>query len=277
MSSNVSNELKEFLLNICQLDKQIVTKICDKCSSLDQFWEKRKNWIDLFGLNGEMVKKIFKFLNVLKRAQADREEFEVLQQIDIKNSNDEEIFEEFYNQHKEKIKREINDITEEKIKEIYRFELNRYKQNNSKELVASASLSISLSTIGGLIGSFFLPGVGTIACAATGAAFGCLLGGLIGFFLSEKNKKKFEEYLSNIAKQTNEKVTLNLYLEALDALNVIASSTTEIIKNTRRTYLLSFHADKTGNQLDDNQIKKLMKLERSYEIIKKHRKQKNLW
>ena len=128
MASNISYELKEFLFTICQLDEQLVSIICNRCSNLDEFWNKRLTWIDRFGISVEQVRKIMNFLNVFRRAQAEREEFEILEKIDMKTCNDEEKFEKFYNLYKDKVLNEVADITEDKIKQIYRFELDRYKQ-----------------------------------------------------------------------------------------------------------------------------------------------------
>lgn len=124
-----------------------------------------------------------------------------------------------------------------------------------------------------VIGSFIFPGLGTL--------IGGVIGGLIGFFVNRTCvEPKIKEFLGRYAIDDNEikyKSPKALYLEALDILNVTESSTTEEIKTTRRAYLLSFHPDKTGNQLDDNETKKLMKLERSYRIIESYRKETNNW
>lgn len=108
-----------------------------------------------------------------------------------------------------------------------------------------------------------------------------MIGSILGVILSKICvEPKIQDFFGKYAIDNNEikyKTAFDLYKEALDILNLTESSTTEMIKRARFNYLASFHPDKSGNQLEDKELQKFMKLERSFRIIESYRKDTNKW
>ena len=148
------------------------------------------------------------------------------------------------------------------------------------DLAANSSV-VATSTITALalagIGSLIFPGVGTFL----GGLIGSILGAIAGKRIIEPELRKFlsGSKVSEINK-IEEITDTEIYVGALDKLNLTKYSSNEDIKKKRRENLINHHPDKFPDLKEEEKkdlTNKLIQLEANYKIVESYRRANNLW
>ena len=147
------------------------------------------------------------------------------------------------------------------------------------DTVANASVCVTSLTAAvacSFIGSCIFPGVGTLL----GSIIGSLGGGIFAKKYIEPEVRRYLATSTIDIKSVEQASTEELYLKALEKLNVYTDTPTELIKKSRHDYLMALHPDKTrdgSDELSKEKTKRLITLEANYKIIENYRKANNTW
>ena len=235
-------DLIEFL-KICNLkNEKLNNRIKEKCSSVDQFFEMRKKWINLFNMKKKKFKKILKLIGFYKQALIDCTEFHME---DIENTENHEAFIEYLEKNSSFLKENTLDPDIIKVKEeMLKFSYNIYlKSNKTKPDVNELIISQHVT--------FFTNLSASILCGAFGAALssisfpvGTILGGVYGvaagFYLSLNYYSLTMENILDELKVDENLTEEQQYENSLDKLNSNMNSSNKLIKTSRRNYLVAF-------------------------------------
>jgi len=274
-------DLTKFL-KICNLQNENLSiQITKNCSSIEQFYEMRDNWLYSFSMNEQEFRKCIKLISFYKQALIDCEEFDMQ---DIVNTENYASFFDYVEKYstflqENSLDSDINQVKNDMYKLTYNVFLKRGKNKPDSELLIPPDVTYLTTTMTTLfcgvscaaLGSLMFP-AGTVLVGTAGAALGLYLSICYVLpYLTDQTIKNLYDYLKVEENFTEDE----LYEKALDKLNLNKNSSNKLVKNARRNYLLAFHPDKINDDL--NLQKELFKLERAYRIIQNYRKNKNSW
>ena len=232
------NVLKKFLSS-AGISDDLAKKIDTNLNgSLEEFFANSRKWSE-YGLNEPEIIRILGYMRKFDiTPDDDLPDYEQHQFVDQK----------FYENHREEIKKLINDVSEKNKKtEIEKQSNEHFKKHLNKLALAGAVSTVTATTLA-FLGNRLVPGLGIIV----GSFFGFLGIFGMGYYQKSRIEKEIIRKLENgEAVELNENLSEKLYEYALDTLNVPRNSNSQRIKELRVVYRLANHPDKNIEMKDE--------------------------
>ena len=282
------DDLRKFL-DLCDLDSNLRTHIEQSCSCLEEFINKKNNWVITYQMSPDQFEKCLNMTDFYQHALIDCEEYDIVECVDPIEHNVDAfmtyvaLYSDFYKKNKT-----AKQIDNNGLNLIYRLAFAIYKRDRktrptfskftsfyADQIETNNKRNVALATtIGCAAGSLIMLPVGSTLVGGMMGAFVGLIASinLINPYLNEKTARRFLlDDLESLENMNDEQ----MYEESLGKLNLHKSSSNAAVNNVRREYLLAFDPEKTKDDIEV--ARKLVQLERSYRIVRAYRINMGTW